>query len=425
MEILLILTFVIGYALIALEHPVKINKTASALLAGTVLWTIYIFFQPGKEAVFEKLLHHLGGISAIVFFLLSAMTIVALVEIHDGFVVVTSRIKTLNKRILLWVIGTITFFLSSVLDNLTTTIVMITLAKKLIDNHSERLFFASVIVIAANAGGVWTPIGDVTTTMLWIGGQLTSGQMMTKLFLPSIFCLAAPLLLLTPRFKGEFVPPQRLVQDGHAISTSPFEKKLLFYCGIGGLIFVPIFKVITHLPPYMGILFVLGVLWVLTEFLHRGKGETKDNFTVPAALRRVDLPSILFFLGILMAIASLEASGLLEKFAYWMSQTIGNETIIIVALGVLSAIVDNVPLTAATMGMYPLSVFPQDHNFWMLLAYCVGTGGSMLIIGSAAGVAAMGLEKIEFIWYMVKVSFWAAIGYFAGVGIFILQTKLF
>ncbi len=425
MEILLVLTFVVGYAAIAFEHPININKAASALITGVLCWTIYILMANDHEIVTHQLLEQMGELSGILFFLLGAMVIVELVDAHDGFQVITDRIKTNSPRVLLWTIGFITFFLSAVLDNLTTTIVMISLLRKIVKDHNDRLFYAGIIVIAANAGGAWSPIGDVTTTMLWIGGQITTGGIVKHVFLPSIACLAVPLLYLNWKMK---VPPPTLPEPKELkpLKTSVAERNTVFALGVGGLLFVPVFKTFTHLPPFMGILIVLGVLWTVTELLHHKKNvEEKGHLTVVHALQKVDAASVLFFLGILLAIGALGAAGLLTHLAEWLDKTIGNQDVIVVAIGLLSAVVDNVPLVAAGMGMYPLEQFPQDHSFWLFLAYCAGTGGSCLIIGSAAGVAAMGMERINFLWYLKKISLLALLGYFAGVAVYLLQMQFF
>jgi Na+/H+ antiporter NhaD/arsenite permease-like protein len=362
----------------------------------------------------EQLTEHIGELSGILFFLMGAMTIVELIDAHDGFDVITSRITTNNKRKLLWIICILTFFLSSVLDNLTTAIVMVSLLRKLIDNKEDRLLFIGMVVIAANAGGAWSPIGDVTTTMLWIGGQVTAQNIMIKLFLPSIICLVVPLMILSFRLKGNVSRPE-IKENISANPTSLFERNTVFFLGIGALVFVPVFKTITHLPPFMGVLFGLGILWVITEMIHSSKDdEDKDVLSVLHALRKIDMSSILFFLGILIAISSLQSTGVLSSLAKYMNDTIGNLNIIVPLIGLLSAIVDNVPLVAASMGMYDLITYPQDSYIWEFLAYCAGTGGSILIIGSAAGVAAMGMEKIDFIWYLKRIAGLAFIGYAAG-----------
>ncbi len=421
MNLFIVLVFILGYAGIAFEHPLKINKTASALLTGVLCWTIYMMGSSNVDLVSGQLYEHLAQISGILFFLLGAMTIVELIDAHDGFEVITSRIRTTDKRKLLWIISILTFFLSAVLDNLTTTIVMVSLLRKLIDDKPTRMFFVSMVVLAANAGGAWTPIGDVTTTMLWIGGQLTTGNIITNLFIPSIVCLIVPLLVLSFSMKGKVETPQ-IIESNQTEKTTPFERKLIFGLGIGALLFVPFFKTITHLPPFMGMLFGLAILWIVTELIHKSKNDTdKDAYSVVQALRKADVPSVLFFLGILVAISALESTHQLRDLALFMDEKIGNINVIVISIGVLSAIVDNVPLVAAGMGMYDMSTYPTDHYFWSFLAYCAGTGGSMLIIGSAAGVAAMGMEKIDFIWYLKNITFLAFLGYIGGAGAFLLQ----
>lgn len=421
MSAIIIAVFVLGYAAIALEQPLKINKAASALLTGVLAWTVFVLGTPDKSMVSVELTRHLGNVSGILFFLMSAMTVVELIDAHDGFEVITTRIRTDSKRKLLWIVCLLTFFLSAALDNLTTAIVMVTMVRKLIDETKERLFFVGMIIIAANAGGAWSPIGDVTTTMLWIGGQISS-RIIIKLIFPSLVCLMVPLLIVSIRMKGRVTRP---VADAESLGTRPYERKLVLFSGLAVLMFVPVFKSITHLPPYMGILFGLGLLWLITEFTHREKGPGERNLlSVEQALRNIDASSILFFLGILLAISALESTHLLERLARLMDQQIGNQNLIVMCVGALSAIVDNVPLVAATMGMYDLTTHPIDSYLWEFIAYCAGTGGSMLIIGTAAGVAAMGIEKIDFNWYLKKIAWLAALGYLTGAGAYILQERL-
>jgi Na+/H+ antiporter NhaD/arsenite permease-like protein len=418
METIIVTVFVIGYVFITLEHSVNINKTATAILTGVLCWTIYMLGGGHASLVPHELKEHLAGISEILFFLLGAMTIVELVDAHDGFKIITSAIHTRDKVKLIWLLSFITFFLSAILDNLTTTIVMISLLRNLINDREDRLLFTGMVVIAANAGGAWTPIGDVTTTMLWIGGQITTSNIMIELFIPSLVCMIVPLLVVSKRLKGVIDSQNTKLQDS---AISSFERNLIFAVGIGSLVFVPIFKTITGLPPYLGMLFGLSVVWIVTEFLHKKKeSETKNSFSVSRALQKIDTSSILFFLGILLCIAALESTHILSGMATWMTDQIGNMNVIVIGIGLLSAIIDNVPLVAACMGMYDLAHYPTDHYFWEFLAYCAGTGGSILIIGSAAGVAAMGLEKIEFFWYVKNISLLALLGYFAGAGMFIL-----
>jgi Na+/H+ antiporter NhaD/arsenite permease-like protein len=347
------------------------------------------------------------------------------VDAHNGFEVITSKIKTTKQSSLMWLVGFVTFFLSSVLDNLTTTIVMISLMKKLIDNHEDRLFFAGMIVVAANAGGAWTPIGDVTTTMLWIGGQITTLAIMKGVFVPSMINLVVPLVACSYMLKGKEVVPPVFVERRQGIATTSFEKTLMFCMGLGCLVAVPVFKAVTHLPPFMGILFGLGTLWLVGEMLHRSKDDDdKEHLTLVHALKRIDMSSIVFFIGILLAVATLEHTHILASLAGWFDQTIGRLNVIVVVIGLVSAIVDNVPLVAASMGMYDLAKYPTDSFLWEFMAYCAGTGGSILIIGSAAGVAAMGLEKIHFFWYARRIAPLALIGYLGGVFAYIIQYKI-
>lgn len=420
MSIAIIVIFILGYFAIAFEHSININKAATALVTGVLCWTVYILFTPNKQVVSHQLMEHLGELAGILFFLLGAMTVVELIDAHDGFEVITERITTKSAVKLLWIIGGLTFFLSAVLDNLTTTIVIVSLLRKLIDNKEQRLFFVGITVIAANAGGAWSPLGDVTTTMLWIGNQITAGQIIKMLFLPSVVCLLLPLIIVSFRLKGVIHPSSK--NTNHTLRPK-FERTLVFCLGIGILLFVPIFKTVTHLPPFMAILFGLGVLWIATEILHKQKDDDeKDSLTVARALQRIDTPSILFFLGILISIAALQATGQLTQLAQWLTATVKNETAIITGTGLLSAVVDNVPLVAAAQGMYSLTQYPTDHFFWEFLAYTTGTGGSALIIGSAAGVAAMGMEKITFVWYLKKISWLALIGFFGGAGVYLLMN---
>lgn len=418
----IIIAFIIGYLAIAFEHAIKINKAASALLTGGLCWTFLIFTSGSDEQTHHlvgELHEHLSEISGILFFLLGAMTIVELIDAHDGFEIITNVITTRNKRQLLVIVSVITFILSAILDNLTTTIVMVSLMRKLISDKNDRLLFIGMLIIAANAGGAWSPIGDVTTTMLWIGGQLTTTTIVSTLILPSIVCLAVPLLVLAFKMKGKIAVNDVALVQNNILSKS--KRRIMFFAGVIILLFVPAFKVITHLPPYVGMLIGLSLLWFLSEIIHlRRDEEEKDKLSVVYALRKIDTPSILFFLGILLAISALQTAGHLNALAMFMDEKIGDINLIGLSVGCISAIVDNVPLVAGAMGMYDLGTFPTDHYFWQLLAYCAGTGGSALIIGSAAGVAAMGMEKIDFFWYIKKISWLALLGYFAGAIVFIL-----
>ena len=456
MDFFILVVFVLGYAFIALEHNVHIDKAASALVTGTVCWALFVLGwheapahlseefhlfaanhigqgHGGLSQFFEhRLLHHMEEISSILFFLMGAMTIVELIDAHEGFRVITDRIQTRNKVKMLWIVCVLTFFFSALLDNLTTSIVMVSLLRKLIDDRQTRWLFAGMVVIAANAGGAWSPIGDVTTTMLWIGGQLTTSTIVGNLILPSIACLLVPLALLSFRLNGDIERPQAEA-DEEWDPTTPLERNLVFAAGVGGLLFVPVFKTVTHLPPFMGMMLSLGVLWMMTERLHRTKNlEEKSHLTVIGVLRKIDSASVLFFLGILLAVAALQEAGHLILAADWLRTSLNDVYLIDLAIGLLSAIVDNVPLVAASMGMYDIvpieaatdawaAMFVQDGIFWQFLAYCAGTGGSALIIGSAAGVAVMGLERIDFVWYLKKISLLAILGYFAGAGVYLLM----
>ena len=419
---LIIIVFIIGYLAIAFEHLLKLNKAAAALLTGVFCWTIYILSGVDKEKAVEELLHHLGEISSILFFLLGAMTIVELIDSHNGFAIITDRIKTRSKSKLLWIIAAITFFLSALLDNLTTAIVMTSLIAKLLENKKDRLWFTSMIIIAANAGGAFSPLGDVTTTMLWIGKQITAPNIITQLFLPSVFVCLVPLIILTPRFRNQTFN----FKKAGAPPVDRKEANIVLILGILLLLFVPVFKVLTHLPPFMGVLFALGILWIVVSILHFNKPLDKQHkLTVTHALEKVDTPSILFFLGILLAVSSMQSIGLLKQMANIFDNSLGNVYLIGTALGLISAIVDNVPLVAAAQGMYDLKTYPTDHHFWEFLALTTGTGGSAIIIGSAAGVAAMGIEKIDFMWYLKNISWLAILGFIAGILVFIGQTLIF
>ncbi len=426
MELVLILIFVLGYAAIAFEHPLKINKTAPALLIGAIMWAIWALVDHHHvKHISDELNVELSSIAQILFFLLGAMTIVELIDAHQGFKIITNRIKTTNARKLLWIVSIITFFLSAVLDNLTTSIVMVSLLRKLVHDKEQRLFFCGMVVIAANAGGAWSPIGDVTTTMLWIGGQISSANIIKTLFLPSLVCMIVPLVVVGFYLKGD------VKRDTYDYDKAEKEEKIkgskrMLILGIGALLFVPVFKTVTHLPPYLGMLFGLSILWIVSEMIHIDKDEEeKKQYSAIHALSRIDVSSVLFFLGILLAIASLQGTGVLGELAAWMDSTIGNKDMIAISIGLLSAVVDNVPIVAATMKMYPVADFPIDSKIWEFIAYAAGTGGSCLIIGSAAGVAVMGMEKIDFIWYLKKIAWLALIGYIAGCLVYMAIYPLF
>lgn len=422
----LAVVFVMAYVAISFEHPLKINKSASALLGAGLLWSIYAVSSNDPHGVSEQLGESLVTTAQIVFFLMGAMTIVEVVDAHNGFDVITERIKTTQTVSLLWLVGCVTFLLSAILDNLTTTLVMISLMKKLLDKREDRLFFAGIIVIAANAGGAWSPIGDVTTTMLWIGGQISALEIIKGLVLPSLINMMVPLAVTSYLLRGQrVVPPVRDETSLMSDLTTPFERKLMFFLGLGILVAVPAFKSWTHLPPFMGVLFGLGILWLVGDLLHRQKADAhKESLGLTQALTRIDMGSIVFFIGILLSVATLEHAHILTSLASWLDSAVGRQDVIVMIIGVVSAIVDNVPLVAASMGMYSLTQYPMDSFLWEFLAYCAGTGGSILIIGSAAGVAAMGLERIDFLWYVKKISGLALLGYFAGAIFYIVEYQL-
>ena len=425
--ILMIVVFVLGYFFIATEHTFKINKSATALLLAVLMWTSYTLlsgvFHPGTEEGHERLIFHLGDAAEILFFLLGAMTIVETIDQHGGFSIITDRIATKSKKKLLWIIAILTFFMSAVLDNLTTSIVMVALLRKLIADKKDRWFFGGVVILAANAGGAWSPIGDVTTIMLWIKGNISAGGVIMQTFIPSLVCMVVPVFGISMMLKGEI--GNNASNANAEVSVVSKRQSIVVLCvGVGSLLFTPVFKTITHLPPYMGILLGLGVLWVLTELMHKRHPEVHQRMNIGNIITRVDTPSVLFFLGILMAVAALAEAGHLKLLAEGLS-TLGGWQVTDILIGVLSSIVDNVPLVAAAMGMYeiaPSGVMAMDGPFWEFLAYCAGTGGSLLIIGSAAGVAVMGMEKIDFMWYLKHISIWALIGYLAGAGVYILMS---
>jgi len=452
---LMAIIFVIGYAAIALESYIKVNKTATAMFLGVLLWVILIFdaeqiltldiggrfndflkFHPEllslpqweqyvKYIAENQVLGYLGEISEILFFLMGAMTIVEIIDQHGGFNIITDRIKTRSKLRLIWLLPIITFFLSAVLDNLTTAIVMVALLRKLIDKRQDRWLFAGVIIIASNAGGAWSPIGDVTTIMLWLNGNVTAVGIIKHLFLPSLISLVVPLIILSFFLKGQFSTLKHEVENHQANGTTRMERNIIFILGIGALVFTPVFKILTHLPPFLGMLLGLSVIWIFTELMYYRKHDLDETEkkTVTRVIKNVDFSTILFFLGILFAIDALQTAGHLSIVSNWLDKEFSSVYLSNIFIGLVSAIVDNVPLVASVMGMHPveastiigMSNYSADSIFWNLLAYCAGTGGSILIIGSAAGVAVMGLEKIEFIWYLKRISVLALIGYLAGV----------
>jgi len=417
-NLLMILTFVLGYFFITIEHITKVNKTSVALLMAILCWVLqFINRLESNENNLNFLAEHLANISQVIFFLLGALTIVEIINVHKGFRLILRHIQVSSKRKMLWLLGFIAFFLSSILDNLTTTIIMVTLLRKLTDEDEDRLMMGGAVVIAANAGGAWTPIGDVTTTMLWIGGELSTFAMMHVLFLPSLACLIVALLVLTFSMKGEYSQARSQNEDNE---TEPMGTTV-FWLGIGSLVFVPIFKIITGLPPFMGIIFGLALMWLLTDVVHR-RYDNREHLLVPNIMTRIDVSGVLFFLGVLLAVDALHTAGLLQALSHWMDRTLGSPEIMAIAIGLVSAIVDNVPLVAAAMGMYEPSQYPIDSTFWNLVAYCAGTGGSILVIGSAAGVAFMGLERVQFFWYMRRIGLAALAGYFGGIAIFKLMS---
>ncbi len=452
MELAIILVFILGYILIATEHSIKIDKAATALFIGVSCWTLLVLgiqqvptafveeFENwklanpdntlGLKGYFEhQLSHHIQEIASILLFLMGAMTIVEIIDAHNGFQVITDKITSKKKVVLLWTISILTFFLSAALDNLTTAIVMVSLLRKIIPDKETRWMFGGIVVIAANAGGAWSPIGDVTTTMLWIGGQVTSAAIIQNIFIPSLISLFVPLTILSFVLKGNI----EKFENSNSSQTPILKKEqnVALLLGLGGLLMVPVFKSVTHLPPFMGIMLSLGILWMATELMHGRKlDDEKSRFSALSALRKIDMPSVLFFLGILLAVGALQEMGTLIQASTWLKDTFNNPYTINMIIGVLSAIIDNVPLVAASMGMYPIAEatqdpwlqhFVQDGVFWEFLAYCAGTGGSILIIGSAAGVAVMGLEKITFSWYLKKISPWALLGYLSGGVFYILM----
>lgn len=457
----IILLFVLGYTAIALEHPLKIDKAASALITGTLIWVAYMlgaaeilpglpsyqaFLAENPSATYSEFITHheslryLGENAEILFFLMGAMTIVEIVDSYGGFSIISKVIKTTKKVKLLWILCFLTFFMSSVLDNLTTTIVMVMLIRKLIGTRKDRLYFVSMVILAANAGGAWSPIGDVTTIMLWIGGQITTFSIMGQLMVPSLLCIIAPLLVLSWQFRGQtIIMEHRHDEKGKDAPPSQTLQTTMLILGTAGLLSVPVFKTFTHLPPYMGMLLALGIIWVATEIMHHHKTSGfSDNLRVGNLLRKIDTSTILFFLGILTAVAGLQSAGHLAQVGLALDKHLHDVPSITLIIGLLSSIIDNVPLVAGAMGMYPIHSheslmtltdpatlgyarqFVQDGPFWESLAYCAGTGGSILIIGSAAGVAAMGLEKIDFIWYLKRISWLALLGYLTGAAAYFL-----
>ena len=446
MVLLMICLFVLGYVAIATEHQIHVNKAATALILCSLLWTIYIFYAPAlntpvgvhvqktTEYVTKvELIEGVGEVAEILFFLMGAMTIVELIDVHGGFNIITRRITTKNKKTLLCILTGITFIMSAVLDNLTTTIVIVMLLRKLVQDQKERWYFAAVVILAANAGGAFSPIGDVTTIMLWVKGNVTTQHLIPELILPSIVAAVLPMLIMSRKLKGDLEYSSEVVEsESHEPTAAEMvtnkERNIIFYLGIGALVFVPIFKAITHLPPYLGVALGLGVLWVYTELMYHEKGDSikeEKKARIQKVVKRIDMTTILFFLGILMAVNALSFAGILRELSVWLDKSVGNIYAINIIIGILSSIVDNVPLVAGAMKMYEVDAatayFAVDGAFWLFLAYCAGVGGSILIVGSAAGVVVMGLEKVSFGWYLKEVSLIALLGYLAGALIFILQ----
>jgi len=418
----LIIVFALGYLAIAFEHPLKLNKAASAMITAVICWMIYTSQSHATTGAAGELLKHLADIASLLFFLLGAMAIVELIDLNNGFYIISQYITSTDKRKLLIIIVSLSFFLSALLDNLTTAIVMTSICSKVLADKEDRLWFAGMIVIAANAGGAWSPLGDVTTTMLWIGGQITPLALIKQLILPAVIVCVVPLIIVSFRFNGKKVNtiPASICSD-----IEEKDGKIILCCGASFLVLVPVFKSITHLPPFMGMLLALGLMWIITSFLHKNKeSEYASRFTVARALEKVDTPSILFFLGILLSVSALQSSGILKEVAAVLNDNLKNDFLIGTTLGLLSSVVDNVPLVAASQGMYDLSLYPPDHYFWPFLALTTGTGGSAIIIGSAAGVAVMGIERINFIWYIKKISWLALIGFLSGILVFLLQQQL-
>ncbi|MEG1587376.1 MAG: sodium:proton antiporter NhaD [Bacteroidales bacterium] len=465
--------FVAGYVLISLEHQIKINKAATALVVSMVLWTLYILAAPVivpnlglsdfnfyltenpglqslslKEQVIDyvvnvQLLEHVGDVGEIIFFLMGAMTVVELIDVHSGFSIITDRITTKNKKKLLWLLAGITFFLSAVIDNLTTAIVMVALLNKIVPDKTERWWFASILILAANSGGAWSPIGDVTTILLWVKGTVTPVRLMEYVLLPSIVSVLIPLVIVSRNMKGEVTMlPEglKVPKKTHEQVVGYRQKLTILILGIGGLLSVPVYKSLTHMPPFTGVMLVLGLLWMITDYMYRKMpDDIPFHLRVSTLIKRIDIPTLLFFMGILMSVAALQAAGGLTAASYFLEEHFKNVYVINMLIGVLSAVVDNVPLVAAALGLYPIadpatlstmadpgfmSYFVQDGIYWHFLTYCAGVGGSLLIIGSAAGVVVMGIEKIHFTWYLKKISWLALIGYLAGAAVFILEVFL-
>tara|TARA_B100002052_G_C15887183_1_gene602114 strand:- start:1370 stop:2659 length:1290 start_codon:yes stop_codon:yes gene_type:complete len=428
----MLILFILGYLAIAFEHSIKIDKAASALFLGGICWTVFAFTGESISSLEYEIQHHIIHISEILFFLFGAMTIVELIDTHQGFSIITDKIKTTNKLKLIWIISAISFFFSAVLDNLATAIVMSSLITKIIKDKRDIWMFGGMVILAANAGGAWSPIGDVTTIMLY-AKQYVSENIIVDIFIPSLVCAIVPLIYLSFKIKGNITKPINSEENEEKYNhVSKSERNLVFFLGVCGLLFVPVFKIITHLPPYLGMLISLGFLWIVTEIMHRKKTyDLKSKLSVVGVLKKVDTATIFFFLGILLAVSSLQSTGQLDSLAKYLDSSFNGQSrdgiyLINITIGLLSSIVDNVPLVAGAMQMYQdllenTGFYQPDGMFWQFLAYCAGTGGSVLIIGSAAGVAVMGILKIDFIWYLKNISLLAVMGYLSGAMVYILM----
>lgn len=417
----LFLLFALAYVAIVFEYYLKVNKTAVSLFAAVILWGVYFIYGPeGLPHDLQELAHHISDISQIIFFLMAAMTLVEIIDSHRGFKIVTDLIQTSSKKKMLWFVSIASFFLSAVLDNLTTTILMVSLLRKLVPEKAERFLPACMVIVAANAGGAWTPIGDVTTTMLWISERVTSLQIMKTLFLPSLISMLIPLFYFSSRVKGRHTK----AKENHAIVKEEPWARLIFFLGVGSLISVPAFKAVTGMPPFMAMIMGLSVLWLVTDILHH-PSEIRSHLRVPHILTKIDTASVLFFLGILLCVSVLQSAGILKGLAFWLDEHIQSTAVIATLIGIFSAIIDNVPLVAGTIGMYPLDAYPADIPMWHMIAYAAGTGGSILVIGSSSGIALMGMEKVDFVSYMKKMSFPVLIGYLAGMGVYLLTAQFF
>lgn len=424
MNAVILTLFVLGYVMITLEHSLKVNKAAFALLTGVVCWAVYLVWSPDPEGPTHALHEQVSEIASILFFLMGAMTIVELIDMHGGFELITTRIRTRRKVAILWIVSGLSFFLSAILDNLTTAIVMTSVVGRLLTDRNDRLWMVGMVVIASNAGGAWSPLGDVTTTMLWVAHKVSADAVMLNLILPSFACLLVPLVVLSFWMRGN-LPPQAGAEE--PAGENPSGSVWVLFLGFGCLLLVPLFKVVLHLPPFMGMMLSLALMWILTEGVNgRRQLQARKRFSPVDALERIDTPSLLFFMGILLAVGALHVTGQLSELATWLDQTVPDRNVSVTLIGLLSSIIDNVPMVAGAIEMYSEAQFPDlgmNAPFWHFLAYCTGTGGSLLIIGSAAGVAVMGIEQVPFFWYLKRMSLLALLGYLAGVGVFLAQQS--